>query len=66
MFLFFPPSNSKNVLFFSLTFENIPQSRLGIIAAHASLEAILVCFNHFPLFALLLRLKEPARLPGIL
>lgn len=35
-------------------------------STHTSFEATLLCFNHFPIFAPLLRLKEPAHLPGIL
>ena len=42
----------------------IVQTRLTIIAIHATLETALAFINHFPLFALLLRLKEPGRLPG--
>lgn len=40
------------------------QTRLLIISIHATLETALAFINHFPLFALLLRLKEPGRLPG--
>lgn len=40
------------------------QSRLGIIVLHAAMEAGLAFMNHFPLFAVMLRLKDPARLPG--
>lgn len=28
------------------------------------METVLACLNHFPLFAILLRLKDPDRLPG--
>lgn len=31
---------------------------------HASMETALAFMNHFPLFAVMLRLKDPARLPG--
>ncbi|KAJ1309781.1 hypothetical protein OPQ81_006546 [Rhizoctonia solani] len=39
-------------------------TRLGIIGMQACLETILAFLNHFPLFALMLRVKDPARLPG--
>ncbi|KAF8332033.1 N-acetylglucosaminyl transferase component-domain-containing protein [Cantharellus anzutake] len=38
--------------------------RLGIIMIHACLETALAFMNHFPLFATILRFKDPARLPG--
>ncbi|KDQ07353.1 hypothetical protein BOTBODRAFT_611370 [Botryobasidium botryosum FD-172 SS1] len=38
--------------------------RLAIIFAHATLETFLAFTNHFPLFAMMLRLKDPSRLPG--
>lgn len=31
---------------------------------HATMETALAFMNHFPLFAVMLRLKDPARLPG--
>jgi hypothetical protein len=40
------------------------QSRLCIILIHATLEGVLAFLNHFPLFSLMLRLKDPDRLPG--
>ena len=40
------------------------QSRLCIILVHAGLESVLVFLNHFPLFAIMLRIKDPERLPG--
>ncbi|KAG8948278.1 phosphatidylinositol N-acetylglucosaminyltransferase subunit gpi1 [Tulasnella sp. 424] len=39
-------------------------ARVSIILAHASLETCLAFLNHFPLFAMMLRLKDPSRLPG--
>ncbi|KIO32566.1 hypothetical protein M407DRAFT_18607 [Tulasnella calospora MUT 4182] len=39
-------------------------ARVLIILIHASLETCQAFLNHFPLFAMLLRLKDPARLPG--
>lgn len=30
----------------------------------ATMETILACLNHFPLFAIMLRIKDPDRLPG--
>ncbi|KZP29999.1 Gpi1-domain-containing protein [Athelia psychrophila] len=38
--------------------------RLGTVLLYASLETLLAFVNHFPLFALVLRLKDPQRLPG--
>ncbi|KIJ27846.1 hypothetical protein M422DRAFT_190474 [Sphaerobolus stellatus SS14] len=38
--------------------------RLLTILAHATSEAIVASLNHFPLFAIMLRLKEPSCLPG--
>ncbi|EPQ52601.1 Gpi1-domain-containing protein [Gloeophyllum trabeum ATCC 11539] len=35
-----------------------------VILIRASLETLLVFMNHFPLFALMLRVKDPWRLPG--
>ncbi|RCH80838.1 phosphatidylinositol N-acetylglucosaminyltransferase subunit gpi1, partial [Rhizopus stolonifer] len=40
------------------------QSRVGVIFLQAVMETILAFFNHFPLFAIMLRLKDPHRLPG--
>ncbi|TDL29344.1 Gpi1-domain-containing protein [Rickenella mellea] len=39
-------------------------SRLVIILIHAALETALAFMNHFPLFALTVRMKDPWRLPG--
>jgi hypothetical protein len=30
----------------------------------AGLDVVLAVFNHFPLFAIMLRFKDPNRLPG--
>ncbi|KAI6118740.1 N-acetylglucosaminyl transferase component-domain-containing protein [Pisolithus croceorrhizus] len=38
--------------------------RLSLIALYATGETLLAFMNHFPLFALMLRLKDPQRLPG--
>ncbi|KZO95819.1 Gpi1-domain-containing protein [Calocera viscosa TUFC12733] len=38
--------------------------RIAIILIHAMLETSLAFMNHFPLFVLMLRIKDPARLPG--
>lgn len=38
--------------------------RLCIILVNAVLECALACLNHFPLFAILLRLKDSKRVPG--
>lgn len=40
------------------------QTRVAIILVHAGLETSLAFLNHFPLFALMLRVKDPHRLPG--
>jgi hypothetical protein len=37
---------------------------VGVIFLQAIMETILAFFNHFPLFAIMLRLKDPDRLPG--
>jgi phosphatidylinositol glycan class Q protein len=42
----------------------LDQIRLGIIILYASCETLLAFMNHFPLFALMLRCKDPQRLPG--
>ena len=39
-------------------------SRIGIIILKGALDLLLACLNHFPLFALMLRAKDPGRLPG--
>ena len=39
-------------------------ARMAIIALKAALDTWLACLNHFPLFALMLRLKDSRRLPG--
>ncbi|KAI8993400.1 N-acetylglucosaminyl transferase component-domain-containing protein [Pilobolus umbonatus] len=39
-------------------------SRVGVIILQAIMETILAFFNHFPLFAIMLRIKDPERLPG--
>ncbi|EJD53428.1 Gpi1-domain-containing protein [Auricularia subglabra TFB-10046 SS5] len=38
--------------------------RLGVLLVYAGIEVALACVNYFPLFALMLRMKDPARLPG--
>ncbi|KAG5651481.1 hypothetical protein H0H81_008512 [Sphagnurus paluster] len=38
--------------------------RLGVLIIQATLETLLALMNHFPLFALMLRVKDPWRLPG--
>ncbi|KAH8807961.1 N-acetylglucosaminyl transferase component-domain-containing protein [Xylogone sp. PMI_703] len=49
------------VVVFYLTFAC---SRMAIISLKAILDALLACINYFPFFALMLRLKDPQRLPG--
>jgi phosphatidylinositol glycan class Q protein len=41
------------------------QTRLAVILLHAGVETVLAFLNHFPLFALMLRIKDPWRLPGM-
>jgi len=40
-------------------------ARMGIIILKAALDTWLACLNHFPLFALMLRIKDSRRLPGM-
>lgn len=49
------------VVVFYLTFTS---ARMAIISLKAALDTSLAFLNHFPLFALMLRLKDPRRLPG--
>ncbi|KAG8888997.1 phosphatidylinositol N-acetylglucosaminyltransferase subunit gpi1 [Tulasnella sp. 332] len=39
-------------------------ARVVVIVIHATLETCLAFLNHFPLFAMMLRVKDPSRLPG--
>lgn len=50
------------VVVFYLTFAS---ARMAIITLKAILDTCLACLNHFPLFALMLRLKDSQRLPGM-
>jgi phosphatidylinositol glycan class Q protein len=50
------------VFVFYLTFAC---ARVAVIGLKAALEIGLACLNHFPLFAVMLRLKDPKRLPGM-
>ena len=50
------------VVVFYLTFA---VARMAIITLKAVLDTMLSCLNHFPLFALMLRVKDPMRLPGL-
>ncbi|KAM0284132.1 hypothetical protein ACHAQH_002120 [Verticillium albo-atrum] len=57
------------VLFFLLPtvvvfYLNFAVARMVIISLKAVLDTLLSCLNHFPLFALMLRVKDPGRLPG--
>ena len=45
---------------------NFAIARMIIISLKAGFDTLLSCLNHFPLFALMLRLKDPRRLPGTL
>ncbi|KAI8328411.1 N-acetylglucosaminyl transferase component-domain-containing protein [Blakeslea trispora] len=49
------------VLIYYMTFA---VGRVSVIFLQAVMETILAFFNHFPLFAIMLRLKDPHRLPG--
>ncbi|KAL8768452.1 MAG: hypothetical protein Q9209_005358 [Squamulea sp. 1 TL-2023] len=49
------------IIVFYLTFTS---ARMGIIFLKAALDTLLACLNHFPLFALMLRIKDSRRLPG--
>ncbi|KAL6252594.1 pig-Q [Rhinocladiella similis] len=49
------------VVVFYLTFA---VARMAIISLKATLDTCLACLNHFPLFALMLRIKDSKRLPG--
>ena len=49
------------VVVFYLTFAS---ARMAIISLKATLDTCLACLNHFPLFALMLRIKDSQRLPG--
>lgn len=37
---------------------------MGVLALNAFTELALIFFNNFPLFLLMLRMKDPQRLPG--
>ncbi|KAL8341470.1 hypothetical protein RB601_005571 [Gaeumannomyces tritici] len=43
---------------------NFAISRMVIISIKAAFDTLLSCLNHFPLFAIMLRIKDPTRLPG--
>jgi hypothetical protein len=47
-----------------LTLTSYLKARLAIMLLHATLETPLAFMNHFPLFVLMLRVKDPLRLPG--
>lgn len=49
------------VLIFYFTFAS---ARMAIISLKAVLDTLLAFLNHFPLFALMLRIKDSRRLPG--
>lgn len=57
------------VLFFLLPtvavfYATFAGARMAIITLKAALDTWLACLNHFPLFALMLRIKDRRRLPG--
>ncbi|KAL2194845.1 putative N-acetylglucosaminyl-phosphatidylinositol protein [Corynascus similis CBS 632.67] len=43
---------------------NFAIARMVIISLKAVFDTMLSCLNHFPLFAIMLRIKDPGRLPG--
>ena len=43
---------------------NFAIARMAIISLKAVFDTMLSCLNHFPLFAIMLRVKDPQRLPG--
>jgi len=43
---------------------NFAIARMAIISLKAVFDTALSCLNHFPLFAIMLRVKDPGRLPG--
>lgn len=45
-------------------YATFASARMGIIIFKAALDTWLACLNHFPLFALMLRVKDSRRLPG--
>ena len=45
---------------------NFAIARMVIISLKASFDTMLSCLNHFPLFALMLKVKDPRRLPGMI
>lgn len=45
-------------------YATFASARMGIIIMKASLDTWLACLNHFPLFALMLMVKDSRRLPG--
>ncbi|KAK7559078.1 N-acetylglucosaminyl transferase component Gpi1 [Phyllosticta citricarpa] len=49
------------VFVFYLTFAS---ARMAIIVLKAVLDTLLMLLNHFPIFALMLRIKDSGRLPG--
>lgn len=44
---------------------NFAVARMAIISLKAVFDTLLSCLNHFPLFAIMLRVKDPRRLPGM-
>jgi len=44
--------------------DQLPQLRLTTLLIQASIETLLAFMHHFPSFALMLRVKDPSRLPG--
>lgn len=49
------------VMVFYFTFVT---ARAGVLVGKVLLDVGLACLNHWPLFAIMLRVKDPARIPG--
>ena len=49
------------VAVFYMTFVT---ARAGVLVGKVVLDIGLACLNHWPLFAIMLRVKDPARIPG--
>ena len=47
-----------------LGFEADGQIRVALVSVDKALELAITALNAFPLFELMLRVKEPSRLPG--
>ncbi|SCV02205.1 LANO_0F15940g1_1 [Lachancea nothofagi CBS 11611] len=48
----------------SLFYASFTVFRMAVLMPEVALESIMALLNHFPLFVLLLKLKDPKRIPG--